>query len=141
MARLRKLVRAVERGTSSFGEVYNKIDQIEKMVAESDSEEEETPKKYIKPIQGLLENYQKSMDRLREENKRLCMAAQSNRENRVQNGEPISHYNSHQITHQTSHQVSHQTTNTIQTYKEPRKDFKQHRPASNPSKSIKELDA
>lgn len=89
------------------------------MVAESDSEEEETPKKYIKPIQGLLHNYQKSMDRLREENKKLCLAAQSNRENKMQNEQ----YQAH-------------------TSKDSRKECRPpNRPASNPSKSIKELDA
>jgi len=82
LTKLRKLIRSAERGEGTFEAVYKKLDRVEHILQEDSDEEEEqfTPTHYIKPIQGLLDTYQKSLEKLRQQNRKL-MAEQGLREN------------------------------------------------------------
>jgi len=91
LAKLRKLVKGVERGEGSFETIYKKLDRIEQILLEDSEEDEEefTPTQYIKPIQGLLDTYQKSLEKLKQQNRKLLAGQQCLRENNPNTNEQI----------------------------------------------------
>jgi hypothetical protein len=69
LALIKKVVKDVEEGRTTFQQIYKVINEIEKKQIDivSSDEEEDSMKKYIEPIQEMLRGYKKSIHKIKKQ--------------------------------------------------------------------------